>query len=363
MKAFRRCLDANIPCIIWGTDGEGKTSAVLAEAKKRGWHCFFLIGSNLDPTDIGGLPTIDSTSQVRRLPVALAIREAKRLGDAGEHVIIFLDEANTSPPAVQATMLTLVQEGMAGDVQLSKEFVHYVMAANPPEIAVNASDFQPPTCTRMVHLDWRLDNSTYKEGMLSGDWAPIGPASVVVAFMERFGWSHLRQPPTAEFINKPRCTPRTWTMAAKILEISDKAGDDRDTRHELIAGTIGHGAAAEFMGFLDMREHILPPDVILAQAETVAFPDRSDLSYLMFSAVGAHFLQNPTKENWSAVWTLLGRTENTPHFDKAALCARTVSGILSKPEGKHLRSMLPKQAAMFAGVYRELGVLSKKGGE
>ena len=213
----------------------------------------------------------------------------------------------------------------------------------------------------MIHLQWRLDFDTYKQGMLSGDWAPIGSASTVIAFMERFGWAHLRQPPTSEFVNKPRCTPRTWTMAAHILDISDKAGDDRDTLHELIAGTIGAGTAAEFMGFLDMRKHILPPQVILAQAETVEFPDRSDMSYLMFSAVGAYFLENPTKQNWHALWTLLGRTENTPHFDKAALCVKAVASILNKPEGKHLRSLVPTEIKMFTGVFRELGVLTAKG--
>ena len=48
MQTLRVCLDANLPCVLWGPDGEGKTSAVLSEAKARGWHCFFLVGSNLD---------------------------------------------------------------------------------------------------------------------------------------------------------------------------------------------------------------------------------------------------------------------------------------------------------------------------
>lgn len=356
MQTLRVCLDANLPCVLWGPDGEGKTSAVLSEAKARGWHCFFLVGSNLDPTDIGGIPAVID-GEVSRLPVALAIREAKRLGDKGEHVIIFLDEGNTSAPAVQATQLTLTQEGLAGDVQLSKEFVHYVMAANPPEIAVNASDFQPPTCTRFVHIDWKLDFDVWKSGMLSGDWAPVKSSNTVVAFLERRR-SAFRQDPTVEFVNKPRATPRTWTNLAKLLEAAGDA--PRDIIHNLAEGVVGQGVASEFMGFWDMREHVLPPEVILGQASTVSFPERADLCYLMFSSVSGYVAENPTVDNWKNAWTLIGRTENTAHFDKAALCAQGLASLLSRPEGKQLRRHVPKEAAIFANMFRELGAL--KGG-
>ena len=355
LKTLNVCLDANIPCILWGPDGEGKTSAILAMAKARGWHSFFLVGSNLDPTDIGGLPAIINGG-VSRLPVALAIREAKRLGDLGEHVIIFLDEGNTAAPAVQATILTLSQEGLAGDVQLSRKYVHYLMAANPHEIAVNASDFQPPTCTRFVHVDWLLDFDVWKTGMTSGDWAPIAQAAIVVGFLDRRRGA-FRQEPTREFVNKPRATPRTWTNLACLLDVAVKSNAPRDVIHMLACGTVGDGLGTEFMGFWEMRERIPLPEEVLAQADSIVFPDRGDLSYLLFCSVAGYVTENPTLSNWKAAWKLIGRTEDTEHFDKAALCAQILAKLLSNPEGKHLRKAVPKEAQVFIGMFRELGAL------
>ena len=355
LKTLRVCLDANIPCILWGADGEGKTKGVGHEVSVvRGWHFFPALGNNMDPTDFG-IPVVNG-EEVKRVPLSLAIREAKRLGDAGEHVVIFLDEMNTSAPAVQATMLTLMSEWRAGDTQLSREFVHFACAANPPEIAVNASDFQPPTCTRMVHIDWKLDFDVWKNGMASGDWAPLAQAVIVVAFLDRRRGA-FRQDPSREFMNKPRATPRTWTNLACLLDSAVKAGAPRDVIHMLACGTVGDGMGTEFMGFWEMRERIPTPEAVLASADTYMFPDRGDLCYLMFSSVGAHVTENPTVENWQKVWTLIGRTKDTEHFDKAALCAQVIARLLSQDSGKHLRKCMPKEVSIFAGMFRELGVL------
>ena len=77
----------------------------------------------------------------------------------------------------------------------------------------------------------------------------------------------------------------------------------------------------------------------------------------MFSSVAGYVTENPTLSNWKAAWTLVGRTEDTEHFDKAALCAQILAKLLSRPEGKHLRKAVPKEAQVFIGMFRELGAL------
>ena len=81
----------------------------------------------------------------------------------------------------------------------------------------------------------------------------------------------------------------------------------------------------------------------------------------MFTSVGAYVSENPTVDNWEKAWGLVARTKDTEHFDKAALCAQVMARLLSQDSGKHLRKPLPKEAAVFATMFRELGVL--KGGK
>lgn len=372
-QAFQMALHANIPVILWGSDGEGKSSFARATAESLGWGFATLIGSTMDPTDVGGLPIITGDTNnpgFAKIPHRI-FKEACEYGEKGIPYLIMLDEMNCSPQAVLSTMLNLLTAREAGDTRLPST-VRFAAAANPPEIAVGAVDFQPPTCSRMIHLEYQLSEETWDTGMISG-WAPVPPVSMpedwedarlgqaralLVAFRKRFP-ACFRTIPTAEHLNKPRSVPRTLSYLARVTACWEASGTNSDVLRLLAKGLVGPGVGGDFLNFYKTRELIPSPVEILASPMTVEIPEeRGDLCYLMFCSVAAHVLQFPTVENWKAAWALIGRTEGTRAIAHSALAARTLAGLLRQQQGSKLRKHIPQEARIFTEIFREIGALS-----
>ena len=375
MDAVCGVIDAGEIPVLLGPDGEGKTSFVLGLIKQRGWGGWILNGSNMDPTDIGGAISVDANGNVSRVPVHRCIREAVEYAEAKKLYVILIDELTSAPKAVRATILTLASEYIAGDVQLDREFVHIIMAANPPSIAVNGTQLAPPVCTRMVHFDWKLDFDFWAEKMVAGEFAPVDASSLVVAYLKDCGeyggegtsgatspagvW---RVPPTKDWAGKARPTPRTWTRVAKLV---DSFGlENLGVLSLAVRGAIGDGVGTEFIGFLRLREEIGNPEDILAAADTWDIPARGDLAYMFYSAIAIYTRGKPTEKNWRACWKLIGRAEERGHKDKAQVAASSLISILQTPAGSHLRKTLvgPKkipELLSFAEMFQDLGKLKK----
>ncbi len=371
IEAVRTAIDANLVPILWGADGEGKTSFIRSEIARRKWGGWIVNGSNMDPTDIGGAISVDDSGVASRVPVHRAIREALEYSARGEHYLIFIDEVTCSPGAVLATLLTLLSEHIAGDVELDPNLVRFVIAANPPDIAVNATDLAPPVCTRMVHFDWQLDFDFWCDGMVSGRWAPAEQAALCVGFLRRQGETSsdtisanstggaFRVAPTREYLNKPRPTPRSWTNLAKALSAAQGNGASRHAIRLIAEGTIGQRIGSEFMGYYTLREHIPEPSEILANPSDTEIPVRSDIAFMFYQSIAAYVSGTKKMNDWKAAWVVIGRSDGTPHKDKAMIAAQTLAKLMQTPEGKHLRKHIPSEARIFGEMFKDLGLLKK----
>lgn len=90
-EALGLTLVANVPVILWGVPGVGKTSVVEQIASHHGWWIETVIASISDPTDFRGMPREDAGSTTFSPPSwATAIAEA----GGG---LVFLDEITTGP--------------------------------------------------------------------------------------------------------------------------------------------------------------------------------------------------------------------------------------------------------------------------
>src|SRR5262245_28212787 len=95
------CIAANVPVVLWGAPGQGKTSVVAQLARDQGLLLETVIASIREPSDFAGLPVVDAaTGSVTLAPP----RWAQSIAAAGDGVVFF-DEMSTAPPAVQAAML------------------------------------------------------------------------------------------------------------------------------------------------------------------------------------------------------------------------------------------------------------------
>jgi len=104
--------------MIWGPPGIGKSSIVAQTAAARGLAFSDVRLSQLAPTDLRGLPVAEN-GMARWYPPEFLPREGKG--------ILFLDELNLAPPAIQGVAQQLVLDRHMGSYQVPEGW--YIWAA------------------------------------------------------------------------------------------------------------------------------------------------------------------------------------------------------------------------------------------
>ena len=144
-KVVQKLIDKKLPVFIWGAPGIGKSSIVKQIAKEQELNFLDLRLSLLDPTDLKGIPFFNAETKegVWAKPSFLPSIE-------GSKGILFLDEINTAPPAVQASAYQLILDRKVGEYELPEGWS--IVAAgnreNDRESCVqNAAATGKPFCT------------------------------------------------------------------------------------------------------------------------------------------------------------------------------------------------------------------------
>ncbi|NUR26376.1 MAG: sigma 54-interacting transcriptional regulator, partial [Catenulispora sp.] len=335
VQALALATAANLPVLLWGQPGIGKSSTLVQLARGLDLPLETVIASVHDPSDFAGLPIVGADPAARG--VAMAPPDwAVRLHRAG-HGLLFLDEISSAPPAVQAALLRVVLERHVGSLALP-EGVRIVAAANPANSAADGWQLAPPLANRFVHLAWVHDPEVVVRG-LGGTWPRIPlprldagrlEASVararaaICAFLTvRPDYTH-RMPATAA--GRAGAWPRTWEMALRLLAFGYAADADSEAVALAIRGSVGDGAGLELMAFLERRD--LPdPEAVLSDPAAVELPERGDLVHATLAAVVDAVARNPTRERWASAWHLVARLVRTVPVDLLAAPAGQLAAL------------------------------------
>jgi MoxR-like ATPase len=103
LEALALAVSANLPVLLWGEPGIGKSARIEQLAAGLGVPLETVIASVHEPSDFAGLPVIGNDpagTGVTMAPPDWAVRLA-----AAGHGIVFFDELSSAPPAVQAALL------------------------------------------------------------------------------------------------------------------------------------------------------------------------------------------------------------------------------------------------------------------
>ena len=259
LEALTLAVAADLPVLLWGEPGIGKTAALTQLAEALDLPLTTVIASVHEPSDFSGLPVVGDDPAEQGVPMAPP-DWAVRLVRAGRG-LLFLDELSTAPPAVQAALLRLVLERRIGALQLPPG-VRIVAAANPRSSAADGWELSPPLANRFVHLQWTHDHDVVVRG-LGGTWPRatlprLDPERLpeAVDFARRAVCGLLAARP--ELVHRlpsnetrrggPWPSPRSWEMTLRLIAFATAAGSSREVLSLLVRGTVGDGPGSGTAG-------------------------------------------------------------------------------------------------------------------
>ncbi|MET8331232.1 MoxR family ATPase [Streptomyces sp. NPDC005181] len=337
LEALTLAVAADLPVLLWGEPGIGKTAALTQLAASLDLPLTTVIASVHEPSDFSGLPIVGDDPAEQGVPMAPP-DWAVRLVRAGRG-LLFLDELSTAPPAVQAALLRLVLERRIGALQLPPG-VRIVAAANPRSSAADGWELSPPLANRFVHLQWTHDHEVVVRG-LGGTWPratlpELKPEKLpeAVDFARRAVCGLLtgrpklvHQLPSSETRRGgPWPSPRSWEMTLSLIAFATAAGSSRDVLSLLVRGTVGDGPGLELLASLD-RMDLPDPEALLTDPAGADLPERGDLRQAVLDGVVAAVRNRPEKSRWDAAWALLVRALETGAQDLVVVPATTLASL------------------------------------
>lgn len=290
LRLARLALKANEVTMLIGDPGVGKSALASLLSKHVEIELGTMIGSTLDSTDVGGIIFVNpKTVEVDRLPL-------KVIRDACERpMILFIDEVACMPFAVQAAILRLVFERVAGD-RILHPGTRIFMATNPEEQAPAGVPISAPLIGRVIFAQLIPDDEEVLAHFtaLAADCDDENLASEFMAFVDtcRVAPNLLQVKIPDECVggNVPWGSPRAWERAIRLRAI---AGPDAMT---ITAACVGRTQALAYEGIMEIRSSLPTVDQIVENPKEAKIPDDPKHHIGAASIVPAVHAKNP----WAA---------------------------------------------------------------
>lgn len=250
-KAAKRAIAFAIkmkrPTFLWGPPGIGKSDLVSQIGTDTNREVIDVRLALWEPTDIKGIPYFDSnTSTMTWAP------PAELPTDPASKAILFLDELNSAPPAVQAAAYQLILNRRVGTYVLP-EGVDIVAAGNRDSDKGVTFRMPAPLANRFVHLEMKVEFEDWL------DWATLNRIheEVVgyVGFAKQDLYDYDPKSPSKSF-----ATPRSWSFVSDMVYDEDI---DTETLTNLVSGAVGDGLAVKFMAHRKIASKLPKADDIL----------------------------------------------------------------------------------------------------
>jgi len=254
-------IKAQIPTFLWGPPGIGKSSIVKQIAQANDYAFIDLRLSLMDPTDLKGIPFYDKEEhQALWAPPSFLPKEGQG--------ILFLDELNSAPPAVQASAYQLILDRKVGEYSLPEGWA-IVAAGNREGDRGVVYRMPSPLANRFVHLEMEVSVEDWR------DWAyGAGLDERVIAYIGYKSDDLFSFDPTQN--EKSFATPRSWEFVSSLL----RSKMDEKLLLETIGGAIGKERGIRFLSFAKVMHKLPDIDAILEKGEG-AYPEEVEVLYAL----------------------------------------------------------------------------------
>ncbi len=261
------------PVFIWGPPGIGKSSLVQEFAFAVGLECVSLLGSQLAPEDIIGVPQIKE-GKSRFCPPAMIARN--------EPYCLFLDELNACSHEVQKAFYSLIHERRVGDYHLPEGSI-VIGAGNRAQDSAIVRPMSSALINRLIHVQLKASPKDWIE------WAYANSIHPWVLEYVELRPDHLWvQPPKTE---EPFSSPRAWHMLSDALK-EFGAGISETMLEAISFGCLTASHAGQFKSFIkQIRTKYTLSAIIKGELKWPHKPEDRDLLYFLAQSFRAHLVQ------------------------------------------------------------------------
>ena len=261
------------PVFIWGPPGIGKSAIVQQFARQVDLPCVSLLGSQLAPEDLIGVPQIvDGKS--RFCPPTVIARDAP--------YCLFLDELNACTHEVQKAFYSLIHERRLGEYELPRGSI-VLGAGNRAQDSAIVRPMSSALLNRMIHVQLQPSHRDWLE------WAHEHQIHRTVLEYIQTRPDHLwSQPPKTE---EPFSTPRSWHMLSDALK--EYGEDPDDAAIELLAfGCLTPAHAGQFKAFIkQVRSKYQLAAILRGESGWPHAPEDRDILYFLSQSLRARLVK------------------------------------------------------------------------
>jgi len=277
------------PVMLWGPPGVGKSQMVAQVAMHHGIPMIDVRLSQLEPTDLRGIPFRINDLVEWAIPAMLP--DATRHGLEG---ILFLDEITSAAPTVSAAAYQLILDRRLGAYEVPPGWAIFAAGNRQGDRGVTYS-MPAPLANRFSHYEVE----THLDDWVAWAYAH-GVDERVIAFL-RFRPELLFDfDPAHNPVAFP--TPRSWEFASRALA---KFVDESDVLLGALQACVGPAAGIELNAFIDNLDNLPDIDAIVA-GQPVPVPKETDLQYAVATAlVGRAIRAKGSKDEKSVLGHIL----------------------------------------------------------
>jgi len=290
-RALETLLLTKRPVYVHGSPGISKSDTVKAVGAKLGREIIDIRAVLLDPVDLRGIPHVNGDKRAHWCPPSFLPYEDDSTA------IIFLDELSQAAPMVQAACLQLCLDRRLGEYVLPKG-CSIIAAGNKRSDRAGAQRLITPLLNRFVHIEMAVD---VDEWLRWADQSGIDTRiRSFIAWRKADALMGFR--PDSDEMAFP--TPRSWHFASDVIQAA------RAVEMPLVAGCVGAGAAAEFVGFCDLYHKLPKIEAILKDPARHEIPtDEPAVMYALMGSLTEHFKKDASAAEGLATYIVRAPAE------------------------------------------------------
>ena len=254
-KQLIQCMAHEQSFLLLSAPGLGKSELVYEAAREAGLPCRSLLGTQIAPEDVSGIPRIVGERSVFCPPRVL-------LPEKPEPFCLFLDELPACSPDVQKAFYSLLLERRLGEHALPKG-TWVVAAGNRLQDRALVRAMSSALVNRVTILQLRVDVAEWLA------WAQrAGVRAEIRSFIATIPDALMRPVPAEPM---PFSTPRAWALLSRALDMAQKAGLlSNETRRALAFGRLSPEDAVVFCALAEdsigavrpLEEYLRKPELL-----------------------------------------------------------------------------------------------------